>query len=302
MNRVLFVFVDGVGIAPDDVTTNAFSAAPPPAITALLAERSATLCPLDATLGVNGLPQSGTGQFTLFTGTNGAQRFGRHYGPWVPTALRGELMSDNLLTRARALGKRIAFANAYPEELIDAAHADGGFTPIGPLRAGPPLVAAGADALNRHTPELERGQAISSEITNEGWRAKLQRTSLPVITAHQAGANLAAIAHEHELTLFAHYSTDQAGHEQNLQSAIAALHTFDDFVAGVMARLASDVVLVIASDHGNLEDSTRGHTRNPAFAMIAGPDHVTRARALRSLEDVTPAVLRWVSPAPHSTP
>ena len=36
---------------------------------------------------VPGLPQSGTGQYSLFTGDNGAQRFGRHFGPWVPTML-----------------------------------------------------------------------------------------------------------------------------------------------------------------------------------------------------------------------
>src|SRR5262245_2708165 len=107
MKRVLVVFIDGVGIGPDDRGVNAFAAAPPPALTGLLdgarivresgvvRAARAMLVPLDAQLGVAGLPQSGTGQFSLLTGINGAVEFGRHYGPWVPTMLRAKLQQAN---------------------------------------------------------------------------------------------------------------------------------------------------------------------------------------------------------------
>jgi hypothetical protein len=301
--RTLFVFLDGVGIGPSDAATNAFVAAPPRTIstllegalvagrtTALQAER-ATLVPLDALLGVPGLPQSGTGQYSLLTGENGARRFGRHFGPWVPTALRQPLMESNVLTRARAHGLRIAFANAYPEELLQAATVNGTMRPIGPLRAGPPLAAAGAGVLTRHTAALQAGRAISSEITNEAWREHLQRHDLPRIDAHQAGANLAEIANRHDLTLFAHYSTDAAGHLKSLAAAITALELVDDFLAGVLAGLARDVRLVVASDHGNLEDATMGHTLHPALGLVAGADHASFARRLKSITDVAPALL-----------
>ena len=93
---------------------------------------------MDARLKTEGLPQSGTGQYSLFTGDNGALRFGRHYGPWVPTALREPLRMDNLLTRALAMGLRVAFANAYPEELINALQVNGAFQAIGPRCAPDP--------------------------------------------------------------------------------------------------------------------------------------------------------------------
>src|SRR5262245_7596426 len=137
MKRVLLVFVDGVGVGAADPALNAFVAAPPDTITKLLdgavvAERTevlstrrASLVPLDAQLGIAGLPQSGTGQFSLLTGENGAARFGRHFGPYVPTALRESLQRDNLLSRASHTGYRAAFANAYPEELLDAARVAG---------------------------------------------------------------------------------------------------------------------------------------------------------------------------------
>lgn len=299
MSRVLLLFLDGVGLGAADPARNAFAAAPPPTLSALLDgalvteqavvlhARRASLVPLDAQLDVSGLPQSGTGQFSLFTGENGALRFGRHYGPWVPTALREPLQRDNLLTRASAAGARIAFANAYPEELIEAAQADGAFRAIGPLRAGPPLVAAGAGVLVRHTPDLQCGTAISSEITNEAWREHLLRRELPVISPEQAGANLARIANAQDLTLFAHYNTDHVGHLQDLARAIEAIQLVDAFLAGILSALDSDVLLVAVSDHGNLEDASTGHTKNAALGLVVGAGHDKLASRLHSIMDVS---------------
>jgi hypothetical protein len=302
MSRVLFIFVDGIGLGEDDASRNIFVADPPATMTSLLdgerlikrggslhAER-ASLVPLEAGLGVTGLPQSGTGHYSLFTGENGAQLFGRHYGPWVPTRLREPLQRDNLLTRARDRGLRVAFANAYPEELVDAARGGGGFHPIGPLRAGPPLVAAGAGLLNRHTHALEAGEAIASEIINDGWRDRLRRHQLPVITATEAGSNLAGIANEHDLTFFAHYSTDYEGHQQNLERAGHAIRLVDEFLAAALHDVQDDIVTIIASDHGNLEDASTGHTYNPALCLIIGPGHEQIAGRMSSLLDVTPTI------------
>src|SRR5687768_17734503 len=104
-----------------------------------------------------GVPQSGTGQFTLLTGRNGAHAFGRHYGPYVPTALRQELRETNVMTIARRAGRSVAFANAYPEELFGGSPAEADAAAVGPLRAGPPLAALGAGVLTRHTKELHEG-------------------------------------------------------------------------------------------------------------------------------------------------
>ena len=103
------------------------------------------------------------------------------------------------------------------------------------MRAGPPLVAVGAGLLNRHTAALRDGHAIASEIINEGWREHLKRHDLPLLTPMQAGANLARIANAHDLTLFAHYSTDAAGHKQDLDAAVAALQVVDGFLASARA-------------------------------------------------------------------
>jgi len=335
--RLLFVFSDGVGLGPADPAVNALAAARLPTLRALLdgaaplAEaaplpaRAATLLGLDATLGVDGLPQSGTGQTALLTGADAPRLFGRHFGPWVPVALRPVVARDSILARAARAGHSIAFANAYPEELLalagewaesGRAGASGAPAPDapaldrdalarlpGPLRAGPPLAALGAGALTRHTPALERGDAVASEIVNDGWREHLRRASVPVVTPERAGRNLAAIAATHDLTLFAHYATDAAGHRRELAPAIAAAERLDAFLGGILAALPADVLLLLASDHGNLEDCRAGHTRNPALFLAVGAGHDAFSGGQRRLTDVAPRVLAWIegTESPSST-
>ena len=299
MTPTLLLFIDGIGLGDDDPATNPFAAASLPTFETLLAgarmtarhanaqTRHATLRALDATLGIPGLPQSGTGQTALFTGENAAEIFGRHFGPWVPTSLRAMLGQRNILTRAGSAGKRVTFANAYPEEVFQE-----GRKQRDPLRAGPPIAALGAGVMNRHTPELERGDAIASEIINEGWRRHLNRAQLPVITPRQAGHNLARIALAHDVTLFAHYSTDHIGHTGNMPEAITAIERVDEFVGGILEHAANELAIVLASDHGNLEDIRAGHTLNPAVGLFMGAHHDELAGNATSLLDIAPAILK----------
>ena len=294
--RSVFVFVDGVGIGPNNPSLNPIAAAAPPILSQLAGGMptcdTAPYAGIDARLGMSGLPQSGTGQYSLFTGDNGAQRFGRHFGPWVPTALRQSLADTNILTRAANAGRAVAFANAYPEEItasLGAATANIGSL-RGPLRAGPPLAAIGAGALTRGTRDLQSGRAVASEIINDGWRDRLGRWHLPEIGPFQAGLNLARIANDHDFTLFAHYTTDAAGHDKNMVSAIAAILRVDSFIGGLITELDDDVLLLIASDHGNIEDVTAGHTSNPAL-FIAHGERAANYSHVRTLLDVVPALV-----------
>lgn len=314
MQQTLFIFVDGVGLGARDRAVNPFLRARLPTIQGLLggalplAETApphsplrtsrATLLGLDATLGVPGLPQSGTGQAALLTGENAPRLFGRHYGPWVPTPLRPLVAERSILARQVAAGREVAFANAYPEEVLrDPAP---GRRARSPLRAGPPLAALAAGLLTRHTPALERGDAVASELTNDLWRERLGRTTLPRITPRQAGHNLARIAASHHFSFFAHYATDTAGHTGEMGAAVAALERLDDFLGGVLEALPPEIMLIVASDHGNIEDIRGGHTRNPALALLVGPGHGEVAEGVADLTDVAEGVgdLTELTPSP----
>lgn len=300
-HRILVVFLDGVGVGADDPSSNPLAAAPSPALDALLDGRRlvatelpygnerATAFGLDATLGIEGLPQSGTGQAALLTGVNAAERFGRHFGPFTPTALRPLVEKESFLARAAAAGIDVTFANAYPSGLIAMA-TRGGRLPL-PLRSAIVIAALGARVLTRHEPELMRGDAIASEITHTGWREGLGRTDIPEISAEDAGRNLAAIASRHRLTLFAHYATDGAGHLMDLNAGMDAFQRVDAFLGAVVHAMEDDVLLVVVSDHGNLEDARVQHTRNPALCLAVGPGHAAFAARLASLTDVAAALL-----------
>ena len=331
MTRVLMIFLDGVGIGGSDPDVNPFMRARLDTLEWLLGSTGplveekaftndrATLVPLDAKLGVAGLPQSGTGHTALLTGINAAREFGRHFGPWVPTALRNRLAHENVLTRAKAAGRTVAFANAYPEELFDEQshapalpHSHAPTQPLSrarrtgsdPLRAGPPIAALGAGVLTRRTPELARGTAVASEITNDGWRQHLKRTELPIIAPAEAGRNLARIAAQHDLTLFAHYATDDVGHRGHMYEAVDALQKIDEFLSGILAAIPDDTCVAIVSDHGNIEDLRIGHTYNPALGLFVGADHTRFARSVLSIADVAPQLLDLldVSPSPSPSP
>jgi hypothetical protein len=300
--RALLVFLDGVGIGPADAEVNPFAAARLPRLRELLGGRlpvadaldaegrivapAAILAAADATLGIEGLPQSGTGQTSLLTGRNAARLYGRHFGPWVPTGLREMLAAENLLRRALDAGRAAAFANAYPVALIEADPR------IFRRPAAPPLAARSAGVLTRDVPQLAAGDAIASSITNDRWR---QRTAeVPPVTAEAAGRNLAGIAATADVTLFAHYDTDHAGHRGGMEGAVAALERVDAFLGALAAALAPDTLLVVSSDHGNVEDVREGHTRNPVPVLALGAGREALAARIRTIADVAPALLHLV--------
>ncbi|MCG6957186.1 MAG: alkaline phosphatase family protein [Gemmatimonadetes bacterium] len=304
--RVLLVFLDGVGISEEDPDVNPFARAVLPTLLRLLGGRlpwlhdpvahgtDAVAFPMDASLGVEGIPQSGTGQAALLTGENAARLHGRHFGPWTPVRLRPLVEERSVLRRARDAGLMVAFANAYPRGWPGR---NGGRRV-----AGPPLAARGAGVLDRHEEALGAGHAVASEIVNDGWRRHLGHTALPRVTPEEAGRHLAGIAGQAELTLYAHYATDTAGHRGGMNGAIVALERVDRFLAGVLESLASSCTLLVVSDHGNVEDVRVGHTRNPAFGMAAGRDAGELATHLSSIMDVTGNVLRFLGVEDGPTP
>lgn len=246
--------------------------------------RTTHLLPLDATLGVDGLPQSGTGQATLFTGRNGAALHGHHFGPWIPVSLRPVVEAENWLLRGVQGGLRAAFANAYP--------ADWPGEGRGSRRvAGPPLAAKAAGLLTRDHTALGRREAVATEIVNAGWRRWLGEEAAPRIEPEEAGEVLAAITLEHELTLFAHYSTDTAGHRGGMEGGVLALERVDRFLGGLLGALPVGTTVLVVSDHGNIEDVRGGHTRNPIFGLAVDPPG--EVSGWTSLVDVAPGLLGW---------
>ena len=125
------LFLDGVGIGVKDPSVNPLFAARMPALRSLfggelpslgrrrISSGTASVLPLDATLGVPGLPQSGTGQTSLFTGVNGAALAGKHFGPHPYSTLKPVIAERSIFRRLREAGKSPLFANAFPQRFFD---------------------------------------------------------------------------------------------------------------------------------------------------------------------------------------
>jgi 2,3-bisphosphoglycerate-independent phosphoglycerate mutase len=296
IERLLILFLDGVGLGDDDPEINPFMQADLPTLRGLLggrrpvrangglSTRHASLLPLDAQLGIPGLPQSGTGQTTILTGVNAPALLGRHYGPYPNQPLRDLLGNGNLFRQLLAAGKPVAFANAYPDRFLDRLGR-------GTERLSANTRAALLAGLKLRGPvDLKAGRAVSALLTNEYWRH--WGYDMPELSAAEAGAQLARLADDHALTYFEFWYTDVAGHRQDRELSLHVLNMLDQFIGGALAALdLSRSLLMVVSDHGNFEDwRTRKHTHNPALTLLVGAGHQTIAPRLQSLQDVTPSL------------
>ncbi len=303
--KLLFLFLDGVGLGADDPAVNPLARAAMPNLTALLGGRRliagvapletgrATLLSLDACLGVAGAPQSATGQASLLTGRNVPAEIGYHYGPKPDPAVAAILQNGNLFRAVTEAGKRAALLGAYPPSYF-AAVASGRR-----LYSAIPLAATAAGIPLRTAADLHAGQAVAADFTAQGWRERLGLADTPVLTPIEAGGRLATLAAGHDFSFFEYWLSDYAGHTQDMTAACTLLTAFDQVLGGLLAAWddAAGLILV-TSDHGNLEDlRTRGHTTNPVPALVIGAPALRRqfTAGLRDLTGIAPAILRLLA-------
>ncbi len=319
MARLLFVFLDGVGLGPSDAATNPL-AGHWPRLRALAgsdwtaeawrsrAEAGRVRVSLDARLGVPGLPQSATGQTTLLTGLNAATAMGRHYGPWPGPTLRALLRRDSLFHTARATGGAV-LANAYPRAYSDAlaeptigavAAADTAAVAEVAVRrrrvraSAPILAAMEAGLAIADMAAFARGQAVAADLDGHGLAAFAPEVPVgPGLLGTEAQAGvLARLAAGHAFTFFDVWSGDRAGHRQDVGEALAFVARLEAFLEALRDALADGVTLLITSDHGNLEDlSSPRHTYARVPLLALGPHAIAFAGA-DSLLDVAHAATR----------
>ena len=294
------IFFDGWGLGANDPSRNPFLTHPMPTLLGLFDGKLPTndngrfhssradLVPTDATLGVPGLPQSATGQTTIFTGINAPHEIGEHLGPYPNAALRRILARDNIFQRLVAANRRAAFANAYPPIFFER-------LARGKARRSATSYAAHAASVRyRDIDDLRAGNAVSAFVTNDRWRES--GADMPLITANDAGRNLARLANEHDFTLFEYFLTDAAGHKGNADFTRQVLEQVDELLRGVIDGIDLSASLILTtSDHGNVEDSSaKGHTLNPVPTLLIGAGREKIAPRIDALTDLTPAIADWL--------
>ncbi len=293
------IFLDGVGIGKEDYEFNPFFKYGFKTFTGIFgsiptlehqyfAKDGFYLSPVDATLGVEGLPQSGTGQTSIFCGMNAAEFVGKHFGPYPYSTLIPIIKEQNIFAGFLSKGGKPFFANAYPKIFFD-------YLRSGKSRLSVTSLSARLSGLrlNRAT-DVRRGRALTAEITNERWNRKLSYT-LPVIRPETAARRLIRTAMKNDFTLYEYFLTDHLGHGRYDGDTEATLATLDTFLFTVLKEAdKSEFTIVICSDHGNFEDlSIKTHTLNPSLFITAGKHAEQISAEVKNLSQIKEAIIRY---------
>jgi 2,3-bisphosphoglycerate-independent phosphoglycerate mutase len=301
--RVLFIFLDGIGLGENNPETNPFARARMPNLNRLLDGRSllrdsapfhgehASLLAVDPHVGVSGLPQSATGQAILLTGKNIPAELGYHYGPKPNPEVAAYLNHGTLFSDFTKAGKKAALLNAYPARYFDGVNSGKRLyssIPLAVTNAGIPLF--------KHD-DLFAGRAMSADFTGEGWRTMLGYIDAPVLEASDAGRALGRLAKGYAFSLFEYWASDYAGHGQEMDTAVKLMESFDVVLGGLVESWDDDGLILVTSDHGNMEDlSTRRHTDADVPALVLGGKAAREefTRNMKNLTDIAPAIRKAV--------
>jgi len=294
--RALLFFVDGIGVGLDDSDVNPLATGefPPFHLTRSAQPKSSVGAPalaygLDACLGVAGLPQSATGQTAILTGVNAPEVMGRHISGFPGPTLRALLERHSVLKQVRESGRTASFLNAFGPRFFEMPETARRLsaTSLATLASGAPF---------RTWNDLLEGRAVVHDLTH--WSMRARGFHLPERAPEEAGAIIAREASTLDFALFEYFETDRAGHDQDRGRAIRCLADLTLALETVLANtdLARSVV-VVASDHGNLEDlSIKTHTRNPAFFAVWG--NVAGLPRPERLTDLVPFLLGAIEGGP----
>lgn len=267
MGRVLLIFIDGIGLGPSDSRCNPLARFSPSVLNCY-SDRlgplpcNGTCIPVDTCLGVAGIPQSATGQATLFTGLNAAEFLGRHLSGFPNQELRTLLAQESFVQRLRKQGHSVHFANTYTPAFFENRPRWVSVTTWVCESSGLRL-----NALSDLLAERSLYMDFTNRLLVRGGH------QVPLWTAEKAAQVLAAQAKAHDVCFYEYFLSDVAGHRGTPEENETVLRELDEFLFNVVNRLdLDDSSLVITSDHGNIEDScVRQHTVNPVPGLFWGP-------------------------------
>ena len=295
MCSTLLIFIDGLGIGENNSVKNPFFrkkfkffeeifGKTPYFDNQELYANGKYLFPINATMNVQGLPQSGTGQTSIFCGVNAPKIIGQHFGPYPYSTLKPIIEKDNIFNFFKDKSLDVCFANGFPKVFFD-------YINSGRKRLNvTSLMALGSNVKMLDVDDMIAGKGISSDITNRRWNTKL-KYSIPTISPEEAGQRLLNITLQNSFTLFEYFFTDHLGHGRNKDEFDILLNDLDRFLFKVISDLPSDTTLLICSDHGNLEDiSIKSHTKNPTLAISAGKNAEMIKTKIRDLSDIKSAI------------
>jgi hypothetical protein len=299
MKKLVLFFIDGLGLGPDDPESNPLRSL----FTGLMSGKklidtdgpvffpNGVMIPTDATLGVPGIPQSATGQTSIFTGVNAQKHIGLHLSAYPNKELRMLIEKHSLMKKLRKGGIRSTSANLYSQEFF--AKRENHRKNLFPAST---LTIRASGSKFRFRDDYLAGQAVFADITNELIRKRGYQ--IDIIRPEQAGRNMLNIMISNDFIFFEYFMTDLYGHSQNgteLKKCKNILERFTQTLWEGIDKKNSGILVV--SDHGNAEDiSVVHHTTNKTPTLLFTSNRSVQelfASRIRSLTDIYGAVLEY---------
>jgi hypothetical protein len=245
------------------------------------------LVPTDARLGVEGRPQSASGQTTILTGVNAPQFLGFHKQGFPNQILRDVIKENSIFLQLKQRNiEPNVFANAYTPQFFEA-------TPR--WKSATTCAVEAADLPFRKLPDLIGRKAVFHDFTN---RSLIERGfDAPIFSPENAAEILAELTHKNRFTLYEHFLTDKIGHAQDFEKAGEHLPQLAEFVRKTVEKVNLEkVTVILTSDHGNIEDlSVRTHTLNNVPTIVWGRNRHKVSGQIKDLTDITPTILSLLS-------
>jgi hypothetical protein len=291
---VLLFFIDGLGIGtrgPFNPLDNLPNATP---LAVFQNETPETfldglVVPTDPRLGIEGRPQSASGQTTILTGVNAPAVVGYHKQGFPNKALLEIIEKHSIFRQLTDAGVQpITFANAYTSRFFSER----------PRWISATTAAVEAAGLQFRTVEdVRNGAAIFMDYTN---RILIERgEDVAIRTEAEAATVLARIVGENRFTLYEYFITDKVGHAQDMDLAKLILTSLALFIRELVIKLDLErTTVILTSDHGNIEDlSLRNHTLHLVPTIVWGAQREQIAARIQTLADITPAIVSLLTGA-----
>ncbi|MCX6558322.1 MAG: hypothetical protein NTW95_12970 [Candidatus Aminicenantes bacterium] len=308
MQRVIFIFIDGIGVGRGDADNPFYQAGSlylPCWQGGMSLPDGTLLAAIDATLGIPGAPQSASSQTAMFCGVAAGEIGNRHVHGYPDRQLRAIIREKNLLSRLAGMGVKARYLNAYPahDELFSAKHVriepDGRlwFSAEFPERfkrmisvTSCMLLASGQQPFGET--DIRTRRSLYQDFSNRQLIAR--GLELPEYSPLQAATIVANAAKKCDFILYEYFQTDIYAHRRSFADCVALIRDLNDLLENLLSRLDKRRdTLILTSDHGNLEEfHVRGHSRNPVPFLAWGKHGEFLRARIKSLSDVTPALLQ----------
>ncbi|MEK7723372.1 MAG: metalloenzyme, partial [Acidobacteriota bacterium] len=251
------------------------------------------LVPTDACLGVEGRPQSASGQTTILTGVNAPKFLGSHKQGFPNQKLRDVIAENSIFLQLKNLQiEPNLFANAYTKEYFE--------THYKRWKSATTCAVEAAGMNFRMIPDLIGGYAVFHDFTNQFLRER--GFDAPLLSPIEAGQILAKLVETNRFTLYEHFLTDKIGHNQDFYWAKRHLPQLAEMIRTVLENINLDTTtFILTSDHGNIEDlSVRNHTLNKVPTIIWGRRKDEIAKKINDLSDITPTIISLLKNEPRN--